>query len=334
MSAYLRLLGTLGFKKANVIYIHLSGCNFAMSMLKSLKDLKLGAKLNLVMFSMLVALVLVSGAMLSWVLERNAEGVVADQALALIETMSSVREYTSQEVRPELAEKLETEPTFLAQTVPGYSARQVFEYLRQRDAGYRDFYYKEATLNPTNPRDQADAFEAELVNAFRRGEEVSELRGFRQLNGEALYYVARPLEVSKESCLACHSTPEVAPASLIATYGDRGGFGWELNEIVGAQILSVPAGEVLGRAFSLQWRVIGILVALFVLATLVLHVLLKRAIIQPLTSMAQQSRQVSTGDLTGEFTHDSKDEIGMLASSLNRMKVSMQMALEMLEKSN
>jgi HAMP domain-containing protein len=46
--------------------------------------------------------------------------------------------------------------------------------------------------------------------------------------------------------------------------------------------------------------------------------------------MAQLSRKVSTGEMDGEFEHNANDEIGMLASSLNRMKVSLEMALNML----
>lgn len=34
--------------------------------------------------------------------------------------------------------------------------------------------------------------------------------------------------------------------------------------------------------------------------------------------------------MSGEFTQTSKDEIGILAASLNRMKVSLQMAMDML----
>jgi HAMP domain-containing protein len=46
--------------------------------------------------------------------------------------------------------------------------------------------------------------------------------------------------------------------------------------------------------------------------------------------MAQLSKQVSTGDMKGEFEHPAHDEIGILAASLNRMKVSLEMAMNML----
>ena len=53
---------------------------------------------------------------------------------------------------------------FLPQAVPNYAATEQFNELRKK---YPDYGYKEATLNPTNPRDRAVEWEAELVNQFR-----------------------------------------------------------------------------------------------------------------------------------------------------------------------
>ena len=50
--------------------------------------------------------------------------------------------------------------------------------------------------------------------------------------------------------------------------------------------------------------------------------------------MATLSTQISTGDISQQdnvqFHHDSKDEIGVLAKSLNRMILSLQMAIKMI----
>jgi hypothetical protein len=46
--------------------------------------------------------------------------------------------------------------------------------------------------------------------------------------------------ITDQACLTCHSTAAAAPAALIQTYGSANGFGWKLNETIGAQILSVP----------------------------------------------------------------------------------------------
>lgn len=294
-----------------------------------LKNLKLGTKLNLLLLLIFIVVVTTSGWAFSVILERYAEQEVASQAFLLLETMGSVRDYTSNQINPELAPRLETEERFLPQTVPGYSAREVFEGLRSREQ-YSDFFYKEATLNPTNPRDKVDEFEAALVERFRKQSAQKELTGFRSLPSGDIFYVARPIAISKESCLRCHSTPQAAPKSQLATYGSDNGFGWTLNEIVAAKVVSVPASKVLSAARHLQFLVIGILSGFFLMAILIINLFLKFAVTKPLKQMAKLSREVSTGNMEGEFEHYANDEIGILAASLNRMKVSLEMAMNML----
>jgi HAMP domain-containing protein len=295
-----------------------------------LKNFKLGMKLNLILMVVFFVVVIVNGLILSHVLQRNAEREVTNKALVLIETMDSVRDYTRLQINPELAERLETEDQFLPQTVPGYSAREVFEYLQDREA-YDDFFYKEATLNPTNLRDKADRFETGLVEQFRKDPDLTNQSGFRSLPSGDLYYVARPIVIKQESCLRCHSTPEAAPKSQLATYGRETGFGWKLNEIVGAQIISVPAGQVLANARQLQLVVIGILTLGFLIAVAALNLFLKVAVVAPIKEMATWSRDVSVGNLNTDYEHDANDEIGILAASMNRLKVSMEMAMNMLK---
>ncbi|BFM38761.1 DUF3365 domain-containing protein [Synechocystis sp. LKSZ1] len=294
-----------------------------------LRNFKLAAKLNLLLIAIFLTTIIAIGLLLSFLLERNAERIVTEKALLLIETMGSVRHYTSTQVNPELASRLETESQFLPQTVPGYSAREVFEELRKRPE-YSDFFYKEATLNPTNLRDKADTFETDVVTTFQQESSLKEKIGFRSLPSGDIFYIARPLAVTKESCLRCHSTPSAAPKSQLATYGDQYGFGWKLNEIVGAQMISVPASKVFEDARSLQWTAIGIVTFFLVVALVVLNLFLKWTVTNPLQAMAQLARQISMGDMSGEFPQASHDEIGILAASLNRMKVSLQMAMEML----
>jgi hypothetical protein len=73
--------------------------------------------------------------------------------------------------------------------------------------------------------------------------------------------------------LECHSTPEAAPKSLSATYGRGGGFGWQLNEIVGPQIISVPAHEVLNATRQSLLLVMGSVGAVFAIAILLINLI-------------------------------------------------------------
>lgn len=296
-----------------------------------LQKLKLGPKFNILLTSAFLIGLLLSSLALSQVLENRARGEVTSKALLLIQTMNSVRDYTSTNIQPLLKDRLETEPTFIAETVPAYSATEVFQLFRGNH-DYKDFFYKEATLNPTNPRDKADVFEASLVKRFQEEPNTQEISGYRDLPGGQIFYIARPLAVKKESCLQCHSTPDKAPKSQIATYGADNGFGWKLNDIVATQIIAVPASEVINNAWRSLAMVMAILTGVFLALVLLINTLLKRSVIHPIRRMANAAEAVSMGQMDIEFEQNSQDEIGALAAAFNRMKSSLQISMNLLNK--
>jgi HAMP domain-containing protein len=289
------------------------------------KNLKLKQKFTLALLVLLLAGIGLSGLLLSTLLRRNAQTEVTSTAVLLMDTMNSVREYTSSQVRPELVDELEVR--FLPETVPAYSAREVFEHLRE-SSNYEEFFYKEATLNPTNLRDKADDFEATIVEDFRQDANKSEIHGFRVAQGRKIFYTARPLSVGKASCLECHGVPADAPQSMIEYYGPNNGFGWQLNEIVGAQIISVPASNVIGKANKAILLTLGVVSAIFALILVLINYLLSKQVVDPLRKMAKTAEEVSRGNMGVEFDQHSKDEVGNIAQAFTRMKRSLMMAMD------
>lgn len=270
---------------------------------------------------------IVGGISLWEVLTFSAQNQITSESVAFIETMSSVRNYTSNNVAPLLADEMEQQTRFVAETVPAFSAREVFEHFRQRNEEHANFLYKEATLNPTNPRDQADAFETSIVEQMRSDASLTELSGFRSLNGQQLFYIARPLAVDTPDCLRCHSDPAIAPENLIATYGSEGGFGWELNEIVAAQIIYVPAEDVFATARGSFWRLMFIFVVIFALIILIIQFLLRRYVLQPVGTMGTLAQKICADELVLQDLESPtlatimrrSDELGALASVFQSM---------------
>jgi methyl-accepting chemotaxis protein len=288
--------------------------------------MKLGTKFTLTLVATFVAGIAVSALFLSRALNRLAEEEVTSRGVALLQTMNSVRSYTVEHVRPHLAAELAASPEFISETVPAFSAREVFETLRGRPE-YSNYLYKEAAINPTNPRDQADEFEADLLSQFKADRSLNELSGFRELNGQRLFYSARPLTISDESCLECHSDPSVAPASLIATYGSDGGFGWGMNDVIAAQMIYVPAGNVVDIARQSLLTVLAIIIGVFLLVVLLINTLLRRTVVSPVGELAALAEAISADQLTLD-TLDApelnqvtkrKDELGQLAEVFKRM---------------
>ena len=277
---------------------------------------------------------MISGITLSNVLETKAQNEVSSKASILIQMANSVRNYTNDRVQPLLSPKLATEEQFVRESVPTYTVREVFEYLR-KDKEYANFIYKDATLNPTNLRDKADGFEADIVKRFRQEADLKTTSGFRTMSGVKLFYSAQPFAIKQQSCLQCHNTPEEAPKSQLTTYG-RNGFGWKLNEIVAAQIVYVPAENVLKSANNSFMIIIGLVGIIFTVIIIVINQFLKKIVLKRIRQIASVAEQVSVGDMNANFGKQSKDEIGDLAEAFNRMKYSLEIALNMLntKKSN
>jgi HAMP domain-containing protein len=295
-----------------------------------LKKLRLRQKFTILLLVVLVLGMTLSGLTLSTVLKQNAKEQIASQALTLMDTISSVRDYTVLYITPELQDKLKTK--FLPQTVAAFSATTVFEILRKKPE-YHSFFYKEAALNPTNLRDKADSFETEIIERFLQKKELKNLSGFRSFPGNEVFYIARPLVVSQPSCLQCHSSPEVAPKTMIEQYGKDNGFGWHLNDIVAAQIVYVPASTIIQKAHQSSALIVGLVSLVFIIAISVINLFLNNQIIRPLKKITRVAEEVSTGHLDVEFEQLSEDEIGHLAKAFKRMKFSLEMAIKKLKNS-
>ena len=296
------------------------------------KNWKLRKKFTITLLAIFIVGLTLIGTALMAVLERDTESQIASQGLILIETMNSVRAYTSNQVNPELRDRLDQE--FLPETIPAYSAREVFENLRDRNSAYREFFYKEAVLNPSNLRDLPNRLESEIIEKFISNPNLKETRKFRSTPTGNFFYIARPITITDPSCLQCHSTPDVAPRSQVERYGTVNGYGWKLNEIIGAQIISVPAEKLVAQARQSFLLLVGIISLVFLLVVVLINHLLNINVIRPIKRMARVAEEVSTGNMDAEFDRMNKDEIGNLAEAFKRMKLSLRMAMGRLSQVN
>ena len=289
--------------------------------------MKLLLKFNLV-FLLVFCIGLAATAYISRsLLQQGALEEVLESARFLMEKAIAIRTYTATQVAPLL--RNQSEQSFLPQTVPAYSATEVINELRKKHPEYN---YKEATLNPTNPRDRAVEWEADLVTQFRNDPDLKEFVGQREIPSGRNLYVARPIRITNPACLACHTTASAAPASMIAKYGPANGFGWTLNEAVGAQVVSVPMDVPFQRADKAFWVFITMIVSVFAAIGIALNLLMWFLVIRPVSKLSALADRVSLGDLAApEFAVGGRDEISTLAESFGRMRKSLAQAMKMLE---
>ena len=250
-----------------------------------------------------------------------------NNARLLMESATAVRGYTANQITRLLQAQMEHE--FLPQAVPSYSATEVQNALHTK---YPEYAYKEATLNPTNPRDRANGWEVDIVNAFRNDAERKEIIGERDTPTGRSLYISRPLRITNPACLQCHSSVEAAPKTMVDKYGPANGFGWQLNEVIGAQIVSVPMALPVENANRAFYTFMASLTAVFVALFIILNIMMSLLIVRPITRMSKAADEISTGNMEiPEFGEKGGDEVSLLAKSFNRMRRSLEKAIELID---
>jgi cytochrome c2 len=296
-----------------------------------------------------------------WFLEFNsAKKDILRHGQILLDTAVAVRNYTSNQIQPQFAlfdkslqvtdtnqnndqqnkemtaqgetyQQTEAEvPDFNKVTVPSYAAQEVLNQLA-KDKDNRGYRYREAVVNPTNRKDLAAPWELEIISYFVANPKAPLKMGerFDGMTRQKTYYIAKPIQITKESCLVCHSTPDRAPASLIKTYGSENGFGWKLNEVVGAKIISVPSSfqyDEASKSVSSYLLAIG---SVFLVAYTAVIVIVYRSVIKPLDFITHLLEEVSLHQTEGaQLPEDKSNPLNNLNRSINRLLISLNKALK------
>jgi protein-histidine pros-kinase len=268
-----------------------------------------------------------AAAVASTILKRNAIAESVQNGRILIEAASAIRYYTDTHIDPLLKEQLKVE--FLPESIPFFAAKVNLKLVTNNLDNYT---YREPTLNPTNVNDKANDWEAGLIDAFRNDPELTQSVTVRNTPAGDFLVLARPLKVNSADCLVCHSTPARAPGTMLALYGSDHGFGWKLGDIVGAQVVSIPLAVPLNRAYTaLLWFILA-LTGIFLVVIVLVDLLVRAIVVKPVEEISAMASKVSLGEVdVPEIVRDSKDEIGSLAASFNRMRRSLQNAMRMLK---
>jgi HAMP domain-containing protein len=290
-------------------------------------DVGLRTKFNLVMITAFV-IGLGIATFLGWqITSDQARRQMLNEATLLMRTGSAIRGYTQKEIAPLIADQMTTR--FLPHSVPSFSAQTV---LHQVQKDFPEYSYKEAALNPTNPSDRASNWESDVIAAFQRDPKLNEFVGVRDSPTGQFLTFARPFRLTDKACLQCHSTPAAAPPTMVDLYGNGNGFGWQLGDVIGAQVVSVPLSVALERADRTLLAFVGALTVVFLVMLVVMNVLLHYFILKPMQQITTLARDVSSGKPdVPEYPVRGKDEIASLGRSFNLMHRSLQNAMRMLE---
>ena len=283
-------------------------------------------RINLALLVVFAVAATVAGLACRTLLQRNAEGDIHAEAELMIDSALAARDYTATEVAPLLHEQMQTQ--FLPQSIPFYAATEQFLHLH---ASHPDYAYREATLNPSNPRDRATDWQADIIERFRNDASMAEVSGERETPLGSSLYLAKPIRATAE-CLGCHGAAAAAPATVTARYGRDNGYGWQLGDVVGAQVVSVPTASAQARAERVFHAFLTALIAVFVSLLLVVNAVLYVLVVRPVRNMATLADRVSVGEAgAAEFAERGGTEMVMLARAFNRMRKSLDKAMKLLD---
>jgi protein-histidine pros-kinase len=288
---------------------------------------KLLAKFNLVLVVVFgLGMYLISHFAYNFLME-DARRQVLQQAQLMATSAQATLGYTDEEVSPVLEKTPQHDSDFLPQTIPFYAANATFKRVR---ASYKDYVMREAALNPTNLDDRATDFEADLITYFRNNPGQRQREGTRDSATGPILFYATPI-VAGTGCMTCHSDFALAPKAMIKHYGRDHGFGWKANDVVGAQIVSVPMSVPIELANQGFRNLLISLGAIFLLTIILIDLAMYLIVIRPLRRVSKNADIISKGEIDlPPLEIKGKDEIAEVTASFNRMHTSLVKAFEML----
>jgi hypothetical protein len=181
--------------------------------------------------------------------------------------------------------------------------------------------------NVMNPNNKPDAFEDGALRRIRDGglKEYYELLpgGFRY--ARTVYH--------KASCIVCHGDANTAPNDVKVRYGTQNGFGFKEGDVAGIISVRLPA-----RSFwDVAQEVVGIWQLLMIVAAFVIAmVFIRYAVVAPIRRLTLATQQISVGraaDLgAAKIDAKSRNELDKLAIATERLRMSINMAMQRLTK--
>jgi len=140
-----------------------------------------------------------------------------------------------------------------------YITKRIHHYynLEQKRLNKPTHEFKFSSMNPLNPENLADEHEEEILKLMNTTD-LKEVKKFIKKDGKTYLYYALALKPNTKSCMKCHSTPDVAPESLVEQYGTKSGFNYKLGEIVGMNSVYTPIDEEIKQGNSLFMYLIGL----------------------------------------------------------------------------
>ncbi|MEK7679728.1 MAG: methyl-accepting chemotaxis protein, partial [Deltaproteobacteria bacterium] len=162
------------------------------------------------------------------------------------------------------------------------------------------------SLNPINPANTAvDEFQTQSIEGFTKGSESVRHVFTEQAGKRSLRYMVPDVATSKV-CVDCHNAN---PASHRKDY--------KVGDVMGGLEVMVPIEAELAVAMGDVSRAMGYGLAAIVVMGFASLVFLRKVVTDPLFDISDAADALASGDLSATAHSSAKDEMGLLAKSIN-----------------
>ncbi|MBU0664863.1 MAG: DUF3365 domain-containing protein [Proteobacteria bacterium] len=204
--------------------------------------------------------------------------------------------------------------------------RMEYDLFSEAQKGYQ---FKQATIDPLWPDNKADADELKIIQYFASNPTAQSKDGIVEKGGEQFFFTAKPVRIEKDFCLNCHGDPATAPKDQLDIYGTDHGYNWKIDDTVGASMLYVAISPALDRAHKTAMKIFLMGIGCLLVIIGCIWVYLDRGVVGPIVRLSEAAKDISIGNNLCDSVHsDVKDEIGVLANSIDRMRISVNKLLK------
>jgi PAS domain S-box-containing protein len=260
----------------------------------------------------------------------------AEHAENIMQRHLAIHRYFTDELLPSLdavaggsAQDIEFDPRCMSSR---YAISVIQSYYVETEDG-TPYYYREAAVGARNPVSEADAVEAAYIAQVDAGNGKQEIREVREIDGEPYYVVMRPGEVYEESCLGCHSQPELAPAGLVDIYGDTAGFGKQVGMLASIVSVRIPLGPPYRATDITTYAITAELLLIMLLSSLGVYLFNRSQVLRPVRSIRDAAVDIAGGAMPPGTTIDAGGplEVHELATAFSTMSRSLAQTIDSLE---
>lgn len=282
-------------------------------------------RFNWALFGLYLASIALSAPAIYWMTKQQVYAQAKNELGLLVGMGKSIRGYVGGTLRPFFMEN----DIFFA---PGFSGVVATADVARHFSGlYPTYHIRTSSDNPLNPANLPKPLEMELLSQFRKNQDLEEIEREGDLDGQRVLVSSAPM-VSKAGCMRCHGEPQLVSDQITREFGTDSGYNYELDKVVGISTVAVPLANVNRLALERSGYVVGVLTVIFGLMFIVINVLVRRSLINPVLELRDTVQAVTKGHIEHEVEIKRDDEIGQLAREVELLRRSFATAMKRLKK--